>query len=258
MTTERGSNSGDPMARTETLSQIGMFPDRRGVEPLDSRVASLGFAHLPRDAAQLAALYRQPSAIEHLGNVHPKFTGHEVQEVIGGPSWHTVVARNAEGRILASVSIEAHQRSHSARLQLLVAHQQVEGMGIASAVTDVSLAYVFGPEEEGGLDRTVIESGVFVGIGEENLPRSLAMLYHKGFGSQGTMPDFADSWDPVVVHDFVPRRLVRITLQREAYLGMAIQHPEPKQENLDKMHKNLAILYGKRPPPHLPKEIPAA
>ena len=225
-------------------------PDQQRRESLDPTVASIGFAHLPRDAAQLAALWRRPHAIQHLGNITPRYSGRDVQELIGGSNWYTIVARNPKGRILTTASLETFPRTHSSRLQLLATHEQALRKGIADATVDVVLAFAFGPSEEGGLDKSVVEAGIFVGIGRDSLRQpSTILLLGKDFVPQGLMSGFADSWDPnVKPHGaLVPRILMRMALEKDAYLGIDVKHPEPLQERLDKMHENLAILYGRLP-----------
>lgn len=240
----------------DQLGRLASFPDQPGEERLAITIARIGFVHLATDAAQLAALYRQPHAIEHLGNITPRYSGRDVQELIGGSNWYTIVARNPKGRILTTASLEVFPRAHSSRLQLLATHKQALRRGIGDATVDVVLAFAFGPLEEGGLDKSVVEAGIFVGIGQHSLRQpSAILLLGKDFVPQGLMGGFADSWDPSIKPHgaLVPRRLMRMALERDTYLGIDAKHPAPLQERLDKMHENLDVLYGRRPPPPLPR-----
>lgn len=250
-----GNGKDDSMAARQEVS--GASPDQQGEEVLDPTVAEIRFAELRRgrDAEDMAALYVQPSAIEHLGPIRENYwlsgvdyTAADIRAYFRNSNVHAIVARNPAGRVIGTIALQTDPRQRAARAQLWVVdtRAQYAGPGVGLELLKKAEAFTFAPraEEEnepGGLDLPHLEAGVIVGINDDWTPRPVSILRAEHFMSPEPEPvrDRGVSWE-------IKRGGGEWNLHRTVEL-YRLPRARYMMSNWRRMPIDLAQLYGRQP-----------
>ncbi|MBI2430875.1 MAG: GNAT family N-acetyltransferase [Candidatus Levybacteria bacterium] len=202
---------------------------RRGVE--------LRVGDFERDAEPLARLYSHPDIIGHLAGVAPMdATDEEIKRVRRrypnltffiatpegirdfyekNPHLDLIVAQNADGGIIGSVTVEKPGLGLTvATLARLAVDPQERGRGVGDLLVVQGCEYIFASSREGGLGYTQARANVIKDV--EGYQRALSVFVKHGFGGVMEFSDSCASWDSSQGR-FISRGAVWTRLSKDAF-----------------------------------------
>lgn len=201
------------MAKIET-TENGMTKDTGGhSEALVKPVIETRFANLDNkeDVAAITALFNQISVREHLSGMAPTETPPDIDVKAYArkhPEYNIVIANEEEirehyknrihshlivavdkasSKIVGAITVEAPEGSSPgllyAGISRIAVSEDLRRAGIARRLVKTAKAYALGKRSEGGLECSVLQAGVIIGIKGKDAP--LNLFESEGFETTG-------------------------------------------------------------------------